>query len=500
VSDILARLLLLQPSGLVFLYLAIVAAGGVMYVAMSRSTNSRQSSTAIATRRPGWIARRRARAGIHHRDDRIGVGYTSATRSIHLTARELAGMGAAFGGPGSGKTMFLRLLIEAAAGQQPVVIIDPKGSPALEATVRAHGGQVWKLDGKLPVDLLDPRPHQVPDLLLEAEDYSPEARAYRDAAHQRALWAAWALALRGEPMDLARLRRLLDREALQAALEPFSSDPRVASWLGQLSQRDTVADSGARGLDRALGILLDGPAMRGSLRNCPEALRIEDVLETNGLVLFSLDAAEYPNATRKIASWVMLAMGRLSRQLPEIGTTALLLVDEVGALGSAARHLRGLVGRARESGLAVVLATQGPSDLEAVDRSLLSQVLQDTAWQIVFRQGSPQDAERMQALFGKTWTIDESWSSDGRVTKRQVERWRVSIDEFMNDLQPGDAWLRVAPIDRGWRQERVRVAMPAATGSRLEVSVMDSVTQGKQYPTVISESGNRAARLGLERG
>jgi hypothetical protein len=64
---------------------------------------------------------------------------------------------------------------------------------------------------------------------------------------------------------------------------------------------------------------------------------------------------------------------------------ALLLVDEVGALGSAARHLRGLVGRARESGLAVVLATQGPSDLEAVDRALLPQVLQDTAWQLAAR-------------------------------------------------------------------------------------------------------------------
>src|SRR6202023_667083 len=112
-------------------------------------------------------------------------------------------------------------------------------------------------------------------------------------------------------------------------------------------------------------------------------------LDTNGLVLFKLDAAEYPHATRKVASWVLLGMGRLARQLSNeatIGPRALLLVDEVGALGSAARHLRGLVGRARESGLAVVLATQGPSDLEAVDRSLLPQVLQDTAWQSVVRQ------------------------------------------------------------------------------------------------------------------
>jgi hypothetical protein len=127
--------------------------------------------------------------------------------------------------------------------------------------------------------------------------------------------------------------------------------------------------------------------VRGSVRTCPEAPRLDDVLESCGLVLFSLDAAEYPHATREVASWILLGMGRLARQLPELGTPALLLVDEVGALGSSARHLRGLVGRARESGLTVVLAIQGPSDLEAVDRSLLPQVLQDTAWQLAFRQG-----------------------------------------------------------------------------------------------------------------
>jgi hypothetical protein len=180
-------------------------------------------------------------------------------------------------------------------------------------------------------------------------------------------------------------------------------------------------------------------------------------------VLFSLDVADYPHATRKVASWVMLGMGRLARQLSPastIGPQALLLVDEVGALGSAARHLRGLVGRARESGLAVVLATQGPSDLEAVDRALLAQVLQDTAWQLGFRQGSPQDARQLEALFGQAFVKDESWRSDGLITTRMVERPRVAIDEWMNALEPGDAWLRVAPIDRGWRQERVRVALP----------------------------------------
>src|SRR5947208_9503217 len=96
----------------------------------------------------------------------------------------------------------------------------------------------WTLDGRLPADLLDPRPWQVPDLLLEAEDYSTEARAYRDAAHQRALWAAWALGLQGRPMDLAQLRRLLDREELLRALAPFRGrDSRNADWLTRLEHQ-----------------------------------------------------------------------------------------------------------------------------------------------------------------------------------------------------------------------------------------------------------------------
>src|SRR5919202_1330002 len=130
--------------------------------------------------------------------------------------------------------------------------------------------------------------------------------------------------------------------------------------------------------------------------------------------------------------------------------------------GSAARHLRPLVGRAREAGLSVVMATQGLSDLETVDRALVHQVLQDTAWQMGFRQGSRRDAELMQGLFGEEWIEDVTRWSDGRSSSRQVERSRVSIHEWMNGLTPGDGWLRGAPIDRPWGQDRVRVALPRA--------------------------------------
>jgi hypothetical protein len=117
---------------------------------------------------------------------------------------------------------------------------------------------------------------------------------------------------------------------------------------------------------------------------------LEDVLDTRGLVLFSLDAAEYPHATRKVASWILLGMARVARQLGSRANalehpSALLLVDEVGTVGSAARHLRGLVGRARESGLAVVLATQGLSDLHAVEPALVDQGEWNKTWEAMER-------------------------------------------------------------------------------------------------------------------
>ena len=102
VVSILWRLFSVEWQGVPVASLFVFAVGGLMYVAMSRSPTP-STPRALAVRRPGWIARRRARAGIRHRDDRVGVGYTSATRSVHLSGRELAHHGALFGGPGSEK-------------------------------------------------------------------------------------------------------------------------------------------------------------------------------------------------------------------------------------------------------------------------------------------------------------------------------------------------------------------------------------------------------------
>ena len=104
----------------------------------------------------------------------------------------------------------------------------------------------------------------------------------------------------------------------------------------------------------------------------------------------------------------------------------------------------------------MVLATQGPSDLEAVDLALLPQVMQGTARQLVFRRGSPHDARLGEALFGQAWTEGVTRYSDGRTSWRQVERPRVSVDESAAALR-----FQSAPITPGQQVYQFSICSPA---------------------------------------
>ena len=142
---------------------------------------------AIAMRRPGWIARRRARGGIAHRRDRVGVGYKSAVGTVHLSVRELAGHGAAFGGPGSGKKRRSCSCSSRPRRTRSRSIVDPKGSPALAETVRPR----WTgLDTGRTSTRRSARPATLAGARSAARGGGLQPRSparTRDAAHQPAL-------------------------------------------------------------------------------------------------------------------------------------------------------------------------------------------------------------------------------------------------------------------------------------------------------------------------
>jgi hypothetical protein len=453
----------IEVAGLPVASLAIFAIGGAMYVAMSRATSGKPSSALVA-RRPGWIARRRARAGIAHPDGRVGIGYRSAFGAAHLDLAALNHHGYIGGAPGSGKTTLLRLLVEGYPG--PVIALDAKGSPELAETVWSLPGHVWTIDGPLNLDLLDPEPAILAQQLLEGEAFSEGGAVYRAIAEHAVQRAAWVLHWRSEPREPARILELLTAPSTLAAAIRQAAPPhdRMAQrWLVELDSPSATVREAFQTFAERLGVLLDSPAGH-SLSAGADAIRLADVVATGAKLLIRLDP-RYGAISRKVGAWTLVAMLRLAAELRQARWhgQCLFLVDEPRLLQYEGRHLADLFGTARDAGIGLVVADQGIAGLVTVHPDLPDAILRSTGWQMVMRQGSPADAERMAALFGRTWREDVSRSSDGRLTTRWREEPRVYWS-WLLDLPTGAGWLRVAPIGTAAheRVERIAVALPSS--------------------------------------
>jgi TraM recognition site of TraD and TraG len=119
--------------------------------------------------------------------------------------------------------------------------------------------------------------------------------------------------------------------------------------------------------------------------------------------------------------------------------TCLFVVDEPRLLGHEGRNLIDLFGTARDAGIGLVVADQGIAGLAAVHPDMPDAVLRSTGWQVILRQGSPADAQKMAALFGTVLRADTSVSSDGRQMMRWKRESRVD-GSFLQDLPTGSAY------------------------------------------------------------
>jgi hypothetical protein len=129
-----------------------------------------------------------------------------------------------------------------------------------------------------------------------------------------------------------------------------------------------------------------------------------------------------------------------------------------------------LLARAREAGVACVVATQGLADLERVDRTLPQQVVQNTAVRVLLRQGSADDARAWARHAGEhereelTRQLDYGLLLGGPETARASVRWQRDFNVQPDELQvlrTGDAVVDLTAIV-GQRRviERVRIARP----------------------------------------
>jgi hypothetical protein len=136
-------------------------------------------------RRPGWLARLRARTGVAHRRSRWTIGYSNPILPVSVKVDDLRHHTLLCGATGSGKTSALQLLIDAFAGQLPIVVVDCKASAGLQhrvATTPDH--VVWSIGGSVRWDPLRGDPTSVANRLIQGEWYSRDADIYRAAAER----------------------------------------------------------------------------------------------------------------------------------------------------------------------------------------------------------------------------------------------------------------------------------------------------------------------------
>lgn len=450
-----------------------------------------KTSKATHASTPGFAARWRARRGVRHPRQGWAVGYRSVVASASLTWSEFRLGGLMFGAPGSGKTTALQLIAQAAAAAGSAgVFIDPKGSRELRRTVAALDGVVWIIGGPVKWDPLEADPEVMAEQLLEGEPIDKQAPGvFRGGARLAMQQLGRALTVAGEKPDVNRVVDMLRSGNWQDVVRK-----RLGKDYVPLTEHER---DGVRTFAAGLAGLLLGPAGR-SLGSGPECMRIRDTVAQRKIVLFSLDAGSYPDTSRRIAGWVFLGVkALLGERLDTPGPPCIVAVDEAHRVGWTGRLAVDLLATGREAQVPVVLASQGPSDLDELGHHLLERSVQDAAWTLIFRQGTL-DSERASRILGQRQVEERSWSNDGRETVRLVDRETVPA-RVLEDLQPGTAWLRVPPVERKRaRVECVRVAMPTALPLAPErASLGAGMESERPVEKVGDDHGEEASRLSL---
>ena len=197
----------------------------------------------------------------------------------------------------------------------------------------------------------------------------------------------------------------------------------VIEYVDSLSSRAREDLSGGRNRLAVLGEGELGPCLDPERGDGP-LLDLKDCLEERAVVYFNLEADRYPAASKLLAAALVIDLVTMTADLRERDLRGLVLIDEFAAL--AAPQVARLFGRARDSGLSLLLGTQSLADLRTTDPldssdAFTEQVFTNIRFSIVHREADPDSAERLARMAG----TQPSWSTTTRVRGRVLRSWEA---------------------------------------------------------------------------
>jgi type IV secretory pathway TraG/TraD family ATPase VirD4 len=238
-----------------------------------------------------------------------------------------------------------------------------------------------------------------------------------------------------DPRELEGLARKLPDETQARSLFAYLDCLDARQRAGLAGTRDRLAIL----VESDLGRWLD-PDRRGRGVDLLAAVRARAV------VYFRLEADRLPLLAQMLSAAIVQDLLTVAAECQTSPVPTLVAIDEFSGVGAAG--VARLFGRARASGLSLLLATQELADLRAAGDELLEQVLGNVETIVAHRQSVPDSAELVARIAGTrlVWTKTEQLTHGfptGRASRTRGREYVIHPDAI-KALGPGTAAVAVA--------------------------------------------------------
>jgi hypothetical protein len=409
--------------------------------------------------------------------DEIIVGHTS-TRIVKLVRGWSSGRHVGvLGAPGSGKSTTIAALVEQhvcgiGGVRHGAVIVDPKGDPAIRKAAHAaaqavgapfieftpQGGMVYDVLAGGDVD-------RRTDKILAAEEWTEPHYLAGATTYLREVMRT--LEATGTHATLTKVLALMDPDKHEnhAAAAGKEYAKQLGDYIKSLTPRQRGDLSGLRDRIAALG-RSDMAAWMDPDRN-PDAPRLDlaEAIRSGAVVLFTLQADDYPMLSKKLAAAIVLDLIAVAQRHQTRPVPTFVAIDEFGAIES--DLVLRLLARARGAGFSVTLAAQTLADFSAAspDGSMATRVIGNLNALIVGRLNDAAEAEWIAQVAG----TKDSWTTTQRTNlilpanegTRTLDRDFIVHPDQIKTLRRGEAAvIGLDPIPRQRRVEITRVRTP----------------------------------------
>lgn len=179
---------------------------------------------------------------------------------------------------------------------------------------------------------------------------------------------------------------------------------------------------------------------------------IEEIINNNSIVLFSINGIKYHEYVRTIGKLVINDIRSVVARKMELNNFEpfMIILDELGVYID--ENLVDLNNKCREQNGQVIMGTQSLADIDKVSISLREQIIQNSNTHIAMLSNEKKDLEIMAHIYGtvtgwqRTYVTDHELLSGqefgDKGSKREVESYRVHPNDLRR-LKPGEGFISI---------------------------------------------------------